>query len=284
MGRPATPRQHDHRRRRYQLRVDARRIEQRLLLESRRRRSAAPRRRRRGGAFGTASTSSPPRRRRPHRHPPPTPTSAGQHPPTAADMPTATPTSTPTPTLAPPPERWFERAQITSKVASADPTTRCRFRDRRVTLDTASQVRRRRPPGSPCHRISPRKPLPATAGTYLTMRMRLIALPSNSSFGSWLLSELQDHGRGTSPSSAGRLRLRNGSASVVKSTAMQIRNTYLIGLHQAEAPAPMPTSRRCRWMAACSAHRSLGWRTGRGRRRRTGPSSRPWRTSPAWST
>ena len=52
MGRPATPRRHDHGRRQHRLRVDAERIEQRLLLESRRRRCAATRRgrRRRGDA------------------------------------------------------------------------------------------------------------------------------------------------------------------------------------------------------------------------------------------
>jgi len=122
--------------------------------------------------------------------------------------------------------------QITFEGGLLDPTTGVDSATGVVTLDTASPIH-----GTASARFANttgylQETFPATADTFLTMRVRLVALPTGSPRIVFLSSAGTTVGNLTL-SSAGRLRLRNGSTVVgVESAAMQVGNTYLIGLHQ----------------------------------------------------
>jgi hypothetical protein len=166
----------------------------------------------------------------------PTPTPTGTATPTPAPTatptpaPTATPTPTPTPT--PPPGGGTTVRQITFEGGLLDPTTGVDSATGVVTLDSATPIH-----GTASARFANttgylQESFPATADTFLTMRMRLVTLPAGSPRIVFLSNAGTTVGNLTL-SSAGRLRLRNASTAVgVESPAMLVGNTYLIGLHQ----------------------------------------------------
>jgi hypothetical protein len=76
---------------------------------------------------------------------------------------------------------------------------------------------------------------PATADTFMTMRLRLVALPVGSPR-IVLLSNAGTTVGNLTLSSTGRLRLRNASTTIgAESPPLQVGNTYLIGLRQKNA-------------------------------------------------
>jgi galactose oxidase-like protein/carboxypeptidase family protein/Kelch motif protein len=161
-----------------------------------------------------------------------TPTPAPTATPTPAPTGTPTPTGTPAPTPTPPPGGGTTVRQITFEGGLLDPTTGVDSATGVVTLDTASPIH-----GTASARFANttgylQESFPATADTFLTMRMRLVALPVGSPRILFLSNAGTTVGNLTL-SSAGRLRLRNASTNVgVESAAMVVGNTYLIGLHQ----------------------------------------------------
>lgn len=73
---------------------------------------------------------------------------------------------------------------------------------------------------------------PATADTFLTLRVRVVALPTGAPR-IFMLSNAGVTTGNLTLSSTGRLRLRNGSTAVgAESMALQAGSTYRIGLHQ----------------------------------------------------
>lgn len=101
-----------------------------------------------------------------------------------------------------------------------------------VSLDTATPIH-----GTASARFANttgylQESFPGVADAYLTMRIRLVALPAGSPR-IVIFSNAGTTVGNLTMSSAGRLRLRNGSTAVgVESSAMAVGNTYLIGLHQ----------------------------------------------------
>jgi hypothetical protein len=113
-----------------------------------------------------------------------------------------------------------------------DPSTGVDSMTGAVTLDTASPIH-----GTASARFANttgylQESFPAVADAYLTMRVRLVALPTGSPRIVFFSNAGTTMGNLTL-SSAGRLSLRNGSTVVgALSSAMVAGNTYLIGLHQ----------------------------------------------------
>jgi hypothetical protein len=162
--------------------------------------------------------------------PTPTPTPT----PTAAPTPTPTPTAapTPTPTPTPPPGGGTPIRQITFEGGLLDPSTGIDSVTGVVGLDTGTPIH-----GTASARFAntigyAQESFPATNDTYLTMRVRLVALPVGSPR-IVLLSNAGVTVGNLTLSPAGRLRLRNASTGVgLESAPLAVGGTYLIGLHQ----------------------------------------------------
>jgi Galactose oxidase-like, Early set domain/Carboxypeptidase regulatory-like domain/Kelch motif len=158
--------------------------------------------------------------------PTPTPTVA----PTAT--PTVAPTPTPTPTPPSPPPGGTPVRQMTFEGGLLDPSTGVDSATGVVALDTASPIH-----GTASARFANttgylQESFPATADTYLTMRVRIVALPAGSPRIVFLSNAGTTVGNITL-SSAGRLRLRDASTAIgAESAPLAAGNTYLIGLHQ----------------------------------------------------
>jgi hypothetical protein len=74
---------------------------------------------------------------------------------------------------------------------------------------------------------------PAPADAYLTMRVRVVALPPTGAPRIVMFSNSGTTAGNITLSSAGRLRLRSGSTNVgAESSPLVVGNTYLIGLRQ----------------------------------------------------
>jgi hypothetical protein len=101
-----------------------------------------------------------------------------------------------------------------------------------VTLDTAVPIH-----GTASARFANstgylQEGFPATADTWLSFRMRVVGLPSGSPR-IFMLANAGTTVGNVTLSSTGRLRLRNGSTAIgVESSALQVGNTYVVGLHQ----------------------------------------------------
>jgi hypothetical protein len=144
---------------------------------------------------------------------------------------TATPTTTPTPTPTPPPAGTNVRT-ITFEGGLLDPTSGVDSMTGAVALEAATPIH-----GTASARFANttgylQESFPATADAYVTMRVRVVALPTGTP------RILQVMNSGTTVgnitlSSTGRLRLRNGSTAVgAESSPLLLGNTYVIGLRQ----------------------------------------------------
>jgi hypothetical protein len=161
-----------------------------------------------------------------------TPTVAPTATPTVAPTatPTVAPTATPSPT--PPPGGGSTIRQMTFEGGLRDPSTGVDTVSGVVTLDTATPIH-----GTASARFANttgylQEAFPATADTFVTMRLRLMAFPSGSPR-IVLLSNAGTTIGNLTLSSAGRLRLRNASTTIgAESAPLVVGDTYLIGLHQ----------------------------------------------------
>jgi hypothetical protein len=164
-----------------------------------------------------------------------TPTVAPTATPTIAPTPTPTvaPTPTPTPTPPPPPPPGGSTIrQMTFEGGLRDPSTGVDSVTGVVDLDTATPIH-----GTASARFADttgylQEAFPATADTFLSMRLRIVALPIGSPRIVFLSNAGVTVGNITL-GSTGRLRLRNGSTTIgADSAALAVGSTYLIGLHQ----------------------------------------------------
>ena len=159
-----------------------------------------------------------------------TPTVAPTATPTIA--PTATPTVAPTPSPTPEPPGGSTIRQMTFEGGLRDPSTGVDTVTGVVTLDTATPIR-----GTASARFANttgylQEGFPATADAFVTMRIRVVALPAGSPRIVMLANAGITVGNLTL-SSTGRLRLRNGSTTIgADSQPLLVGNTYLVGLHQ----------------------------------------------------
>ena len=160
-----------------------------------------------------------------------TPTVAPTATPTVAPTatPTVAPTASPTP---PPPPGGSSIRQMTFEGGLRDPSTGVDTVTGVVTLDTATPIH-----GTASARFANttgylQEGFPATADTFVTMRVRVVALPASSPR-IVMLANAGTTVANVTLSSTGRLRLRNASTTVgAESPPLTAGNTYLIGLHQ----------------------------------------------------